>query len=142
MILPRRNARAFWLRRFARAPDRVLDERQRLREPRRPPALAMSEEHRLALEMGAGPERPHSVLETTAGALDRRHAMKLGKVPPKRSERRGIVGASSGEALKLAERNGGIATAGGIDEILERGLCCIAHDRIDVIPTDALFAGG
>src|SRR5215813_13538781 len=61
--------RAFEVGRFARAPDRVLDERQSLRKPRRAPALAVREKHGLALEMGAGPERLHSILEAAAAGL-------------------------------------------------------------------------
>src|ERR1700674_6037933 len=97
-------------------------------KPRRPPAAAMGEEDRLALEMWPGLERFHGLLGVRASGLRGSDTVQLREVASEGDQRRRGVGPCGAEPLKLGERLCRIAAARRVDEILERRLRGVSDD--------------
>src|ERR1700704_5812774 len=97
----------------------------------------MGEEDGLALEMRPGLERLHRLIGALAAGFRRRHAVELREMASKGDQRRRCLRPCFTKALKLGKRLRRIATARGVDEILERRLRGIADDRFDVVVADA-----
>src|SRR5512143_141787 len=96
----------------------------------------MCKELGLALEMRARPERFYRLVYAPAALLRGSNLVQLGEVAGERDQSRLALGAGRCETLQLAQRLRRISAARGIDECLERGLCRVADNRLDIVMGD------